>query len=41
MFTVAEAINSYEKRVHPTVTGKYRYEEIECDDFEFSRLVVE
>jgi hypothetical protein len=23
MFTVAEAIDSYDKRVHPTVTGKY------------------
>jgi hypothetical protein len=41
MFTVAEAIDSYEKRVHPTVTGKYSYEEIERDDFELSRLVVE
>jgi hypothetical protein len=41
MFTVSEAIDSYEKRVHPTVTGKYSYEEIERDDFEFSRLVVE
>jgi hypothetical protein len=28
MFTVAEAIDSYEKRVHPTVTRKYSYEEI-------------
>jgi hypothetical protein len=26
MFTVVEAIDSYEKRVHPTVTGKYSYE---------------
>jgi hypothetical protein len=41
MLTVAEAIDSYEKRVHPTVTGKYTYEEIEHDDFELSRLVVE
>jgi hypothetical protein len=41
MFTVAEAIDSYEKRVHPTVTGKYSYEEIERDDFELSWLVVE
>jgi hypothetical protein len=41
MFMVAEAIDSYKKRVNPTVTGKYSYEEIECDDFELSRLVVE
>jgi hypothetical protein len=40
MFTVAEDINSYEKCVHPTVTGNYSYEEIERDDFELSRLVV-
>jgi hypothetical protein len=40
MFTVEEAIDSYEKRVRPTVTGKYSYEEIERDDFELSRLVV-
>jgi hypothetical protein len=40
MFTVAEAMDSYEKRVHPTVTGKYSYEEIERDDFELSWLVV-
>jgi hypothetical protein len=41
MYTVAEAIDSYEKRVHPTITGDYSYEEIERDDFELSRLVVE
>jgi hypothetical protein len=41
MFMVADAIDSYEKCVHPTVTGKYSYEEIECDDFELSRLIVE
>jgi hypothetical protein len=41
MFTLAEAIDSYEKRVHHTVTGKYSYEEIKRDDFELSRLVVE
>jgi hypothetical protein len=41
MFTVAEAIDSYEKCVHPTVTGKYSYEEINRDDFKLSRLVVE
>jgi hypothetical protein len=41
MFTVAEAIDSYEKRVNPTVTGKYSYEEIERGDFELSWLVVE
>jgi hypothetical protein len=27
--------------VHPTITGNYSYEEIERDDFELSRLVVE
>jgi hypothetical protein len=41
MFTVAEAIDAYEKRVHPKVTGNYSYEEIERDDFELSWLVVE
>jgi hypothetical protein len=41
MFTVAEAIDSYDKRVHPTITGDYSYEEIEHDYFELSRLVVE
>jgi hypothetical protein len=40
MFTVAEAIDSYKKNVHPTATGNYSYEEIERDDFELSRLVV-
>jgi hypothetical protein len=41
MFTVAEDIDSYEKLVHPTVTGKFSYEEIERDAFELSWLVVE
>jgi hypothetical protein len=41
MFTVAEAIDSYKKRVHPTITGDYSYEEIERNEFELSRLVVE
>jgi hypothetical protein len=41
MFTVAETIDSYEKRVHPTVAEKYSYKEIERDDSELSRLVVE
>jgi hypothetical protein len=41
MFTVAEAIDSYDKRAHPTIKGGYSYEEIERDDFELSRLVVE
>jgi hypothetical protein len=40
MFTVAEAIDSYKKRVHPTITGDNSYKEIERDDFELSRLVV-
>jgi hypothetical protein len=40
MFKVTEAINSYEKHVHPAVTGRYSYEEIERDDFELSHLVV-
>jgi hypothetical protein len=41
MFRVADAVDSYEKLVHPTVTGNHSYEEIERDDFELSRLVVE
>jgi hypothetical protein len=41
MFTVAETIDSYDKRVHPTITVNYSYEEIERVDFELSRLVVE
>jgi hypothetical protein len=41
MFTVAEAVDSYDKCVHPTIMGDYSYEEIERDDFELSRLVVE
>jgi hypothetical protein len=41
MFTVAEAIYSFEKHVHPTITGDHSYEEIERDDFELSQLVVE
>jgi hypothetical protein len=41
MFTVTEAIDSYDKRVHPNITGNYSYEEIERGDFEFSLLVVE
>jgi hypothetical protein len=41
MFMEADAINSYDKRVYPTIMGDYGYEEIERDDFELSRLVVE
>jgi hypothetical protein len=41
MFTVAEAIDTYDKRVYTTITGNYIYEKIERDDFELSRLVVE
>jgi hypothetical protein len=41
IFKVTEAIDSYERRVHPTITGDYSYEEIERDDLELSQLVVE